>query len=180
MYIDLFIIVVVAWAVFSGWRHGFVKELFNLLGVVAGLIIAAIVYLLFHKYLGIHGSTVDDILNVVAFFILVIFLPIGLGFICGPLTRFVKRDLHMGLPNSLLGAAVSLVKFLLIVSFAFNTMAQLSILDTGRTASSHLYRPVCALLQVLTKAAVGGVEQPSGNAADTVTIEMHKTPTGKS
>lgn len=177
MYIDLFIIVLLLWAIFSGWRHGFIKEVFNLLGIIAGLIIASLVYLLFHKYLGVHGRTADDVLNVIAFFILVIFLPIGLGFACSPLTRFVKHSLRMGLPNSLLGAAVSVVKFLLLVSFAFNTMAQLGILNYDRTAGSHLFRPVTAVLQDLTAVTVGrtaGTGTDGTDRPDTLTVEFNR------
>ena len=39
--IDIFIIVVLLWALFSGWRSGFVKEVTSLIGALVGLLIAA-------------------------------------------------------------------------------------------------------------------------------------------
>lgn len=51
--------------------------------------------------------------------------------------------MKLGLPNSLLGAAASVVKFVLLLSFAFNMMTQLEIMNVERTESSHLYQPVC-------------------------------------
>lgn len=148
MYLDIFVIVLVLWALVNGWRQGFIKELFNLFGAIAGLLIASFVYLLFHKYLAISNSTVDSVLNVLAFLILVIFLPIGLGFMCGPLTRFVKV-MWLGLPNHLLGMALSVVKFVLILSFALNTLEGIGMLNHERTEGSQLYEPVRNVLSLL-------------------------------
>lgn len=148
MYIDIFVIVVLLWGLFSGWRTGFVRELFNLLGAIAGLIVASIIYLIFHEYLGTEGSTVDAVLSIIAFFILAIILPIGIGFFCAPLTRFVKLAL-LGLPNSILGAVAGFLKFVLIISFAFNTLENLNLLDREKVDSSSLYEPVRSVLGVV-------------------------------
>lgn len=148
MYIDVFIIVVALWALFSGWRTGFVRELFNLLAAIVGLLIASLIYMLFHKYLGVTGSTLDAVLSIIAFFILAILLPIGLGFFVAPLTRLVKMA-FLGLPNSILGAVAGFVKFLLILSFAFNTLENLNLLDRSRVDSSTLYEPVRSVLGVV-------------------------------
>lgn len=148
MYIDIFIVVVVLWALFSGWRTGFVKELFNLLAAIVGLLIASFIYMIFHEYLGTEGSTVDVVLSVIAFFILAILLPIGLGFFIAPFSRLVKMT-PIGLPNSIFGAVAGFLKFLLIISFAFNTLENLNLLDRSRVESSCLYEPVRSVLGVV-------------------------------
>ena len=38
--IDLFILVLIVWAAFSGWRHGLVKEIISTVGLLAGLLMA--------------------------------------------------------------------------------------------------------------------------------------------
>jgi membrane protein required for colicin V production len=160
MYLDIFVIVLVVWALINGWRQGFIKELFNLFGALAGLLIAGLMYLFFHEYLAISNSTIDSVLNVLAFLILVVFLPIGLGFLCGPLTRLVKT-VCLGLPNRLLGMALSVVKFVLILSFALNTLESIGMLNHERTEGSALYEPVKGILAHLT-----GADDDSHAAAD--------------
>lgn len=140
MYIDIFLIVLLAWAIFSGWRNGLIKELFNTLGVLLGLLIACGLYYWLAQYLSIEGSQTNIVLNIIAFFIICFFIPIALGFVASGLTRLVK-GVMLGLPNSILGAVVSLLKFLLIISFAFNIMENLNIMNEERTAESHLYEP---------------------------------------
>ena len=49
--VDIFIIVVLVWALFSGWRAGFLKEVTSGIGVLVGLLVAATCYSTFGKYL---------------------------------------------------------------------------------------------------------------------------------
>lgn len=170
MYIDLFVIVVLLWGLFSGWRAGFIRELFNLLGAIVGLIVASVIYLIFHEYLGVEGSTVDAVLSIIAFFILAIILPIAIGFFCAPLTRFVKLAL-LGLPNSILGAVAGFLKFLLIISFAFNTLENLNLLDRAKVDSSSLYEPMRSVLGVVrndvAEARAAHAEEQKSDAVST-------------
>ena len=47
MYLDLFICALLLWAIFSGWRNGFIKEIFSTIGVILGLVLAAVLYYYF-------------------------------------------------------------------------------------------------------------------------------------
>lgn len=140
MYIDIFLIVLLLWAIFNGWRNGLIKELFNTLGVLLGLIIACGLYYGLSEYLSVDGSQTNMVLSIIAFFIICFFIPLGLGFVANILTHAVK-GMQLGLPNSVLGALVSFAKFLVIISFAFNIMESLGIMNETRTATSHLYAP---------------------------------------
>lgn len=141
MYIDIFLIVLLAWAIFNGWRNGFIKELFNMLGTILGLLAACGCYYTLAEYLTVDGTKTNMVLSIIAFFILCFFIPLGLGFAANRVTWLVK-EMKLGRPNSLLGAAVSTLKFLLVISFAFNIMENLHIMNDERTATSHLYTPV--------------------------------------
>ena len=66
--IDIFIIVVLLWALFSGWRSGFVKEVTSLIGALVGLLIAATCYSAFGEYLAVNGSETNMVTSVIAFF----------------------------------------------------------------------------------------------------------------
>ena len=120
MYIDLFICAILAWAVFSGWRNGFLKELFSTMGIIIGLIIAAVLYFyLASDYLAITGTETNQVLNIVAFLILWIILPLGLGLVANILTAAIK-GMQLGIPNSILGMIFSVAKFILLTSCLLN------------------------------------------------------------
>lgn len=140
MYIDIFLIVLIVWAVYNGWRNGLVKELLHIAGAIAGLLLALACYAGLGKYLTVDGSQQNMVLSLIAFLILCFILPIALGFVANMFSHLL-RQMKLGIPNSLLGAVVSVVKFLLIISFAFNIMETLGIMNPERVATSHLYAP---------------------------------------
>ena len=111
MYIDLFIAILLVWALISGWRNGFLKEIVSTIGIMSGLLIAALLYMLMgDNLLAVTGSATNMFLSIAAFFILWIILPIVLSFVAGQLTRMLK-GMQLGLPNSLLGMLFSTTKF---------------------------------------------------------------------
>ncbi len=175
MYIDLFIIILLLWALFSGWRNGFIKELFNTLGVIAGLVVAAILYYGFPVFLAVSGSQTNMLLSIGMFLILCILLPFFLGFIANRLTSAVK-GMYLGIPNSLLGCGISVVKFVLIVSFAFNIMDHLNIMSRKHTETSHLYEPAKSILPFVHERAEEKIKeyQPkdASSASDTLWINL--------
>jgi len=139
--IDIFLIVILLWAAFSGWRTGFIKELISAGGFIVGLLVAATCYKFFGEYLAVNGSQSNMVTSIVAFFILWIVVPIMLGLVANILTKAL-RGMQLGIPNSLLGALVSVVKYFLLLSCVFLAMEGLGIMNAERTASSHLYQPM--------------------------------------
>ena len=104
--LDIFIIVVLLWALFSGWRAGFIKEVASMVGALVGLLVAATCYSSFGEYLAVNGSETNMVTSVIAFFLLWIFVPIVLGYVANVLTKSLK-GMKLGMPNSILGALVS-------------------------------------------------------------------------
>lgn len=146
MYIDLFICILMVWAIYNGWRNGFVKEVFSTLGVIAGLIFSAVIYMLIgNDYLAVNGTETNMVLSIGAFFILWIFIPLIFGFIANMITVAVK-GLKLGLPNSLLGMLFSVLKFAILMSCVLNMMSRLGIIDEEKKADSHFYEPALSLL----------------------------------
>lgn len=139
--LDIFIIVVVVWALYSGWRNGLVKEIASFGGYLFGLFIAATCYSTFGEYLAVNGTESNMLTSIVAFFILWIITPIALGLAANVFTK-VLRSLHLGGLNSMAGAALSLVKFTVLLSCVLSVMSALHILNEERTESSVLYGPV--------------------------------------
>lgn len=183
MYIDLFIAILLVWALFNGWRNGFLKEVISSVGFLVGLLVAAFFYSSLGEYLTVDGSESNMVTSILAFFILWILVPIVLGFAANILTQALK-GMQLGLPNSLLGMAVSFVKFLILISCVLNVMAGLRILDARKTESSVLYRPVSGVLDFVFDKAVhtlSGFEddEADGQQSDTVWVDFSPESTNK-
>lgn len=184
MYIDIFIIVVALWAIINGWRNGFFKELVSGIGWLVGLAIAATCYSYLGEYLVMKGSEANIVTNIVAFFILWILVPIVLGLVATILTSALN-GLQLGLPNSLLGAAVSLLKYAILISCVLNVMSALRILNESRTEGSKLFEPTKAMVSVLFNTFGQPNGQDSERASeklpadfqpgDTLWVDMHKS-----
>ena len=171
--IDLFILVLMIWAAFNGWRNGFIKEVVSSVGFLAGLLIAATCYSTFGEYLAVTGTETNMFTSVVAFFLLWIVGPIVLGLVANILTKALT-GMQLGLPNSILGALVSLVKYVVLISCVLNVMQALHILNEEKTVDSKLYAPVTGVLQWLWENH--GTLMPADEADtlknDTVWVDM--------
>lgn len=180
--IDIFILVVAAWALFSGWRNGFFKEVASSIGFLAGLLIAVTCYSTFGSYLAVNGSESNMVTSLVAFFILWIATPIVLGLAANVLTR-VCDNIHLGGVNRAIGAAVSLLKFTILLSCVLSAMGALHILNEERVADSRLYGPVKGIVSRMVDYAIGTVGEPQKFApadrpatadGDTVWVDVSK------
>lgn len=182
--IDIFIIVVLLWALFSGWRSGFVKEVTSLIGALVGLLIATTCYSAFGEYLAVNGSETNMVTSVIAFFLLWIIVPIVLGFAANVLTKSLK-GLHLGMPNSILGAVVSALKYIILLSCVLNVMQSLHILNQDKAKDSTLLAPVTDALRMCfpndsTEQAKYAADTATVNEQpDTVWVDMHKEPVKK-
>ena len=148
--IDLFIIIVALWALFSGWRAGVINELMSTFGILVGLLIAATCYRYGHDFLAVNGSETNMVTSIIAFLLLWIIVPIALGFMANVLTRSLKT-FRLGMPNAILGAVVCLLKYLVILSCVFNVMQELGIMNQEKVQRRNstlpwLVRSVCSSL----------------------------------
>lgn len=139
--LDLFLIIVLAWALYAGWRNGALRELASSLGFLLGLFIAAVAYDELGSYLAIEGSQVNVVTSVIAFLLLWIVVPIALGAVAMVLTKALK-ELYLGWLNSTLGAFISFVKYVFLLACILYALAGLGILNEERTRSSYLYAPI--------------------------------------
>lgn len=174
MYIDIFIAAVLLWALFNGWKQGFLRELVSALGWLVGLLVAATCYSLLSEHLAVNGTEANQFTSIAAFLILWIAVPIFLGFVATLITKALKGK-AIGLPNAALGALVSALKFLVLLSCAFNVMAALKILSTDRTKDSFLYEPVRGALTIFFNN--DKENEPAENEsekADTIWLDMTK------
>lgn len=170
MYIDIFLLVVLVWSVYMGWRQGFLKEVISAVGFLVGLLVAATCYSTLGRYLTDNDSDVSTTTNIVAFFILWIIVPIVLGFVANMLTAALK-GMKLGLPNSLLGALVSVLKYVILLSCVFYMMEALGIMDTRKAATSRLYAPAKGVVSFALKHVMPEQAAASANRAATDSLD---------
>lgn len=179
--IDIFILVLLLWAAFSGWRAGFIKEVISTVGFLVGLLVAATCYSQFSQYLAVNGRESNMMTSIIAFFLLWIVVPILLGFAANVLTKALK-GMKLGIPNSILGAAVSVLKFFILISCVLNVMQTLHILNEEKTETSRLFKPVTGALQTFFPTdSTSQYTTPLHEevTSDTVWVEMNPTHTEK-
>ncbi|MBR1838766.1 MAG: CvpA family protein [Bacteroidaceae bacterium] len=173
MYIDLFVCAVLLWALYNGWRQGLLRELVSALGWLVGLLVAATCYSFIGDYLVVEGSETNQFTSIAAFLLLWIAVPIFLGFVATLITKAVKNK-AIGIPNAVLGALVSAVKFIILLSCAFNVMNALHIIGRERTEESCLFQPVCQVLTVFfdNDDAASTSPTPDSSNGDTIWVDM--------
>ena len=168
--LDLFIIVVILWSLYNGWRAGFIREALSTTGLLTGLLGASFVYSALGDTLVIAtGNPINMVTNIIAFFLLWIIIPLVLGFAATLLTKMLGK-LHLGSLNSAAGAALSFIKYLCLLSCILTAMHSLGILNEERVQKSVCYPPVSDVLSW----AVDAVFAESNDAS---TDSSHQRPT---
>lgn len=177
--IDIAIILLVLWSVYHGWKQGLFKEIISMIGFFVGLFVAFRLYSSFGSYLAPSLSSNAVIANylgkAVAFILIWIVVPILLGVVANILTRSLQ-GLHLGKLNSLGGAAVSLLKYLVLMSFVFCAMDYVGILNKEKKANAQLYQPVASIVKnffVGKEKPVPASDDETETASDTVWIDVH-------
>lgn len=140
-FIDFIILLLAIWAVYRGWRAGFLKEIISMIGFFVGLFLAAALYSNFGEYLAPKIGASPGVSDVIAFILIWVVVPILLGMVANILTKALK-GMKLGLPNSILGAALSTMKYLVLMSCIFNVMSAIGITGPEKTKDSVLYNPV--------------------------------------
>ncbi len=166
-FIDFVILLLFIWAIYKGWRQGFLKEIISMVGFVVGLFVAAGLYSSFGGFLSPRIGASPTVANILAFLVLWIVVPILLGLVANLLTKALK-GMKIGLPNSILGAVVSVVKYLILMSCVFNVMSFLGIVGQDKAEESFLYEPVKDSLGNIFKAYSESHQQDNAAAEDSV------------
>lgn len=174
MYIDVILTLLFVWAIYSGWRSGAIQQLLSALGFAVGMIIAALMYLWLGDELAMRGSQTNMVLNVVAFAILWIIIPIVLGLVPGRfMRRLVRPDMVVRPMHRVVGAVVSLAKYVVLISCIFNFMSGLNMLSRERVAQSFWYEPVTAVMaSVMSHPTSAAADSATEEEADTIWIDM--------
>ena len=111
---DIIVYVALAWAVFNGWRRGFLLQMMSLVAVVAALYLSVKYCSEVGALLGLDGTTQPIVGFIVIFAVTLILLTIA-----GYLMRKVFRFAGLGMVDILFGILFSVLKIGVIVSALF-------------------------------------------------------------
>lgn len=146
---DIIVYLSLAWAVFNGWRRGFLLQMLSLVAVVAALYFATQYGVELERLTGMEVGVQG-----VAGFIVIFVAALLIISISGYMLRAVFRFAGLGMADVLLGVAFSVVKVMLIVSVLFSWFATIN--KSNEWASkqtveeSRWYEPVKGLTDKLT------------------------------
>lgn len=139
--IDLIVCLILLLAVWNGWRQGFVVQVCSLAGVVVAIWLAA------H-----YGDTVgtwlrlDESFSAAGGFVAVLVVVVLVIAVLGRLLRGMFRFAGFGIIDTLLGVAVAVAKYLLVLSALFAAFdrinADYALVDGETIDKSKSYKPV--------------------------------------
>ena len=146
--IDLIVGLLMLWAVFNGWRQGLILQLCSLAGIVLG------------AWLGIRFGTeagallhMDEEFAAAGGFLAVFVVVLIAVAIVGRLLRKVFHFAGFGIPDHLLGVAVSAAKTLLVLGLLFSAFESLNkdhtLAEEKTLDRSVCYRPMIRLADSL-------------------------------
>lgn len=154
---DIIVYIALAWAVFNGWRRGFLLQMVSLVAVVAGLLLAAKYGAEVGAMLGIANST-----SAIAGFVVIFVLALIAITIAGHLLRAVLRFTGLGVMDVLFGILFSVAKVGLVVGVMFSWLAAIN-KDYGwvQTQTIEQSRWFTPIVQIVDKVSpyVEGITQ---------------------
>lgn len=146
--IDLIVCIVLVAAVWSGLRQGFVRQICSLAGIVAAIWLAARFGARVGAWLHLDPGVATP-----GGFVVVLLAVILLVAVAARLLRKLFRFAGFGVPDAVLGVAVAVLKYLLLLSVLFAAFGTLnrdySLVPAKTFETSKTYRPVLRLSESL-------------------------------
>lgn len=118
---DTLILAVIVIGATIGFYQGAFKQIANFIGVALGIILASMLYQQCGDFLADKSGTNAGTAHAVAFVLILILVPIVLGWIASLLTKALSY-IHLGFLNRMAGAVIGCISYGLVLSFAFNLM----------------------------------------------------------
>lgn len=115
---DIIVYLALAWAVFNGWKRGFLLQMLSLLAVVAALYFATQYGTELERILGLEVGVSGVVGFIIIFVVALIVISVG-----AYVLRAVFRFAGLGMFDVLLGILFSVAKVGLIVSVLFSWFA---------------------------------------------------------
>lgn len=141
---DILAAIALVWAVVNGWRNGLVSQLFSIAGVIAGLVLG-------YYFGGRVGAMlgVEEKFAAIVGFIATFIGVLIVAAIASKLLRALFSLVGIGQMDTILGIALSVAKFALVLSVLFTTIESLNrkveIVERRHFDSSKTFRPISGI-----------------------------------
>lgn len=165
--IDFIVCLVLALAVWNGWRKGFIVQAGSLVALVVGLWLAV-------RYGTVVGEwlNLDPLVRFAGGFIVLLLGCILLTAVVGRMLRRLSRFAGLGWLDTALGVGLCVLKYMLVVSVLFAALDRLNagywLVGSRTIETSKSYRPVLRLSELIFPVAehIGGQMPPSREGQD--------------
>lgn len=118
---DLIILVILGIGLVTGLVRGLVKQACATVGLVAGLLVARALYAVMGEHLAPHIGTSATVAGIISFIVIWAVVPVILMLAGEILTRTLEA-VNLGLVNRLLGAAVGVLLYALLLGLVFKVV----------------------------------------------------------
>lgn len=139
--IDIIVGLILLLAVWNGWRQGFIVQICSLAGIVAGIWLAS----RYGEAVGVWMKT-DPTICIPAGFVVVLLAVVLAVSVAARVVRKLFHFAGFGIPDSLLGVVVAVVKYLLLLGALFGAFdrmnADYTLVEPRTVEGSKLYKPL--------------------------------------
>lgn len=115
--LDWIIIIIIAVGTVLGFTKGFLRQLAEIIGLIAGLLVARTLYSAVGERLAAELGTSVTFAQILAFALIWLIIPVGFLWMASVLTRAIEA-IHLGFVNRWFGALLGGAKYGLLVCLA--------------------------------------------------------------
>lgn len=148
--LDIFLLVGLGFGAVAGWRKGFLLTLAGLVSVLLGILVAIHFSDYTESFLARHGFAGQKWIGVIAFVVTFVGVILAMDLLAKVLTK-VANLTPLGLVNNVLGAALGILKSILILSIALNLLEKVNagrdFVSQKTLDGSELYQPTQKVAQ---------------------------------
>ena len=142
---DFIILGIIIVGIVKGWMSGFVKQVVLIVGLIAGLLFARVLYGMVAEWLAPKLGSSATVAQILAFIIIWIAVPTALSLAANILTKALD-SINVGWLNRWLGCGLAALKYMLIIGVVINVIEYIDpkgyIISKTKREDSTLYYPI--------------------------------------
>lgn len=148
---DILILIVTVYSLLKGYKSGFIKQLASLAAIIGCILLSGKISSIVLPYL---NDKVPSNWSEPAAFITSFILIFAAAMIIGHMLQSILESVKMGTLNKLAGAGLSFIKWIILISIAFNLLAKMDekhvIITADMKNQSKTYKYVQPIAPMIT------------------------------
>ncbi len=151
-FFDILMGVVLIWAIYQGFKKGFLFEVAKLVGLFLGFW-CAVHFSSYIKNIFIEKYNISGQLGAIISFILTFILVLVIIYFLATLLEKFMKTIKLGIINSLAGAMISILKYTMIISVFFYILRMIHVdkilFSQDIRDKSYFYKPITRLAPII-------------------------------